>query len=466
MRKNRSAQDRNLRLAELSRRRFLKGIGAAVALPAFESLARASSTSTAAAGAPLATTATGAPLRMAYVYFPNGAIQNPWWPKGEGKDYTLSATMESLTDLKDKIQVFGGLDHLNATAGNDGGGDHARACGTFLTGVRVRKTAGADIHAGVSIDQVTANHVGQMTRFASLELTCDVVRKSGNCDTGYSCAYQYNLAWQSPATPVSPEPNPRLLFERLFGAGAKGQRAQSLKARRQQQKSILDFVTQDTRSLESELGSSDSHKLDEYLTSIRDVEKRIEAAERFQSIPDPDIETPTGVPASYAAYIALMYDLMLLSFQTDSTRVATFLVANEGSNRAFDDIGIAEGHHTLSHHMGDPDKIAKVARIDRFYADQFARFLTKADQLKDADGNSILHNSMIVYGSGNSDGNRHTHANLPLILAGSAGGSFTPGRYIKHGNKPMSNLLLAMADRMGVKDLPRFGDSTGMVSDL
>jgi hypothetical protein len=460
-----------VRLNELSRRRFLMGLGAAVALPAFESMVRGGAVvpaagASAGVGAPLATTATGVPLRMAYVYFPNGAIQNVWWPKGEGKDFTLSPTMQSLSELNGKFQVFGGLDHLNATAGNDGGGDHARACGTFLTGVRVRKTAGADIHAGVSIDQVTANHVGHLTRFASLELTCDAVRKSGNCDTGYSCAYQYNLSWQSPETPVAPEPNPRLLFERLFGAGAKGQRAQSLKMRRQQQRSILDFVLDDTRSLEGELGSSDNRKLDEYLSSVRDVEKRIEASERFGDAPDPNVDSPTGVPAAYAEYIQLMYDMMLLAFQTDSTRVATFLVANEGSNRSFGDIGIAEGHHTLSHHMGDSDKIKKVSQIDRFYADQFARFLKKADQVKDVDGNSILHNSMIVYGSGNSDGNRHTHANLPIIMAGAGGGALTPGRYVKHGGKPMSNLLMAMADRMGVKDLPRFGDSTGMVTDI
>jgi hypothetical protein len=460
-----------VRRRELSRRRFLKGLGAAVALPAFESMVRGGAVvpaagASAAVGAPLATTATGAPLRMAYVYFPNGAIQNVWWPKGEGKEFELSPTMQSLSELNGKFQVFGGLDHLNATAGNDGGGDHARACGTFLTGVRVRKTAGADIHAGVSIDQVTANHVGHLTRFASLELTCDAVRKSGNCDTGYSCAYQYNLSWQSPETPVAPEPNPRLLFERLFGAGAKGQRVQSLKRRRQQQRSILDFVMEDTRSLEGELGSSDNRKLDEYLTSVRDVEKRIEAAERFGDAPDPNVEAPTGVPTAYAEYIQLMYDMMLLAFQTDSTRIATFLVANEGSNRSFGDIGIAEGHHTLSHHMGDSDKVKKVSQIDRFYADQFARFLKKADQIMDVDGNSILHNSMIVYGSGNSDGNRHTHANLPIIVAGAGGGALTPGRYVKHGGKPMSNLLMAMADRMGVKDLSRFGDSTGMVTDI
>lgn len=454
---------------DFSRRRFLKGIGACVAMPAFESMIRgeaSAAAATTASGAALATTATGAPLRMAFVYFPNGAIQSNWWPKGEGKDFQLSSTMEPLAGLTDQFQVLGGLDHLNATAGNDGGGDHARASGTFLTGVRVKKTAGADIHAGVSIDQVVANHVGHLTRFPSLELTCDAVRKSGSCDTGYSCAYQYNLAWQSPSTPVAPEPNPRLLFERLFGAGSHGQRQAALKMRQVQQKSILDFVTDDARGLDGELGNKDRHKLDEYLTSVRDVEKRIEAAESFGATPDPDVETPSGIPASYVDYVQLMYDMMVLAFQTDTTRVASFLVANEGSNRTFSEIGISEGHHYLSHHMGSKDKITKVAKIDHFYAEQFARFLKKLSQTKDADGNSVLHNSMIVYGSGNSDGNRHTHYNLPIILAGAGGGTLETGRYLKFGGKPMSNLFLAMGDRMGLSTLPRFGDSTGRITGV
>jgi hypothetical protein len=454
---------------DFSRRRFLKGLGACVALPTFESALKAGSvTAVAASGAApaLAATATGAPLRLAFVYFPNGAIQNTWWPKGEGKDFQLSETMEPLKALTDQFQILGGLDHVNATAGKDGGGDHARASGTFLTGVRVKKTAGADIHAGVSIDQVVANHVGHLTRFPSLELTCDAVRKSGSCDTGYSCAYQYNLSWQSPSTPVAPEPNPRLLFERLFGSGSHGQRQASLRLRQQQQRSILDFVMNDARSLDGELASRDRHKLDEYLTSVRDVEKRIDAAEKFGATPDPSVETPTGVPASFVDYIQLMYDMMVLAFQTDTTRVATFLVANEGSNRTFSEIGVSEGHHYLSHHMGSKDKIQKVAKIDRFYAEQFSRFLRKLSDTKDVDGNSILHNSMIVYGSGNSDGNRHTHLNLPAILAGAGGGTLDTGRYVKFGGKPMSNLFLALADRMGVPTLDRFGDSTGRITGV
>jgi hypothetical protein len=453
-----------------SRRRFLSGLGACVALPAFESLLRFEGSSAAAAtvagAAPLATTATGAPLRFAVAYFPNGAIQPTFWPTGEGKDFTFASSMEPLKELREQIQVFGGLDHLNATAGNDGGGDHARASGVFLTGVRVKKTAGADIHAGVSIDQVAAKYMGHLTRFPSLELTCDAVHKSGNCDTGYSCAYQYNLAWQSPTSPLSPEPNPRLLFERLFGTGAHGERRQALRARQAQQKSILDFVMDDAHDLDGELGGRDQQKLDEYLTSVRDVEKRVQAAESFGQTPDPNVQTPAGIPPAYVEYVQLMYDLMLLAFQTDSTRVATFLVANEGSNRSFGGIGISEGHHYLSHHMGVKEKIEKVSRIDLFYMQQFARFLKKAQAIQDVDGHSLLHNSIVLYGSGNSDGNRHTHTNLPVVLAGGGGGTLTPGRYTKFGGKPMSNLFLSIADRMGVPALPRFGDSTDRLSNV
>ncbi len=455
------------RFASLNRRRFLRGLGACLALPAFESLGTTGllAAETVAAGK-LATTATGAPLRTAFVYFPNGAIQPTWWPKGEGKDFQLASTMQPLAGVRNQLQVLGGLDHVNATPGPDGAGDHARASGTFLTGVRVKKTAGADIHAGVSIDQLMAAQVGHLTRFPSLELTCDAVRKSGNCDSGYSCAYQYNLAWRSPNTPVAPEPNPRLLFERLFGGGAPGERAANLKRRQAQQRSIMDFVLDDARSLQGRLTYRDREKLDQYLFSVREIEKRLEKAEKFGAAPDPAVATPAGVPLGYEEYLQVMFDMLALAFQTDSTRIATFLMANEGSNRAFPEIGLAEGHHYLTHHQNKQDMIDKVAQIDLFYMRQFARFLGKLDQTKDVDGQSLLHNSMIVYGSGNSDGNRHTHVNLPIILAGGGGGGLNTGRFAKFGGVPMSNLLLGMADRMGARSIERLGDSTGRISAI
>ena len=454
------------RYASLNRRRFLRGLGACLALPAFDSLRPLPLLAANSGTAANAATSTGAPLRMAFVYFPNGAIPANWWPKGEGADFDLNRTLQPLENVKNRLQILSGLDHVNATPGPDGAGDHARASGTFLTGVRVKKTAGADIHAGISIDQVAANQVGHLTRFPSLELTCDAVRKSGNCDSGYSCAYQYNLAWRSPTQPVAPEPNPRLLFERLFGAGAPGERRESLLRRQQQQHSILDFVLDDARSLQARLAARDRQKLDEYLGSVREIERRIERAEHFGESPDPAVDTPAGIPPSFEEYIQIMYDMMILAFQTDSTRIATFLLANEGSNRAFPEIGIAEGHHFLTHHRNKQEMIDKVAEIDLWYIKHFARFLEKMEQTRDIDGNSLLHNSMIVYGSGNADGNRHTHVNLPVLLAGGGGGTLTPGRFLKCGGVPMSNLLLSMVDRLAVSDVERHGDSTGRLAGI
>jgi hypothetical protein len=457
------------RFHSLSRRRFLRGVGACMALPAFESLVRpgvAAAAETASIGAGASVASGASPMRMAFIYFPNGAIPASWWPTGAGKDFQFGPTLKPLEGVKQHLQVLGGLDQLNATPGHDGGGDHARASGTFLTGVRVKKTAGADIHCGVSIDQVVAKQIGHLTRFPSLELTCDAVRKSGNCDSGYSCAYQYNLSWQSPTTPVSPEPNPRLVFERLFGEGAPGQRRKSLELRRQQQRSILDFVMDDADTLDNQLGNRDRQKLDEYLTSVREIEKRLADAEQFGQTPDPAMDTPAGIPLKFKDHIQLMFGMMLLAFQTDSTRIATFILANEGSNRAFPEIGIPEGHHYLSHHRNEKPLMDKVAQIDLFYAEQLAEFLGKLEQTKDVDGRSMLHNSMIVYGSGNADGNRHTHNNLPILLAGAGGGSLTPGRFTNFSSAPMSNLYLSMADRFGVQGLQRFGDSTGRLEGI
>lgn len=297
-------------------------------------------------------------------------------------------------------------------------------------------------------------------------MTCDAVRKSGNCDSGYSCAYQYNLSWRSPTTPVAPEPNPRLLFERLFGAGNHGERIESLQRRQQEQRSILDFVLDEAHSLQGQLTYRDKQKLEEYLMSVREIEQRIEKAERFGNPTDPGIATPEGIPGSFEDYVQVMFDMMVLAFQTDSTRIATFLLANEGSNRPFPEIGIAEGHHSLTHHMNKQDMMDKVAQIDLWYVKQFARFLQKMESTKDVDGSSLLHNSMIVYGSGNADGNRHTHTNLPVVLAGAGGGTLTPGRFAKFGALPMSNMLLGLAGRMGAGNVERLGDSTARLDAI
>lgn len=448
----------------LHRRHFLRGVGAAIALPAFESLG--ASRLLAAESAPrLATTATGAPLRTAFVFFPNGAIPNTWWPQAEGRDFEFSRTLKPLEPLKDFVQVMGGLDHQNAEPGPDGAGDHARGGGTFLTGVRLKKSA-TDIRAGVSIDQILARELAQLTRLPSLELTCDAVRKSGACDSGYACAYQFNLSWSSPSTPMTPEANPRLAFERLFGEGPAGERQANAARRRKEQRSVLDFVREDAGAMQRRLNPRDNQKLDQYLTGVRELEARIAKAESFGEAPDPHTDAPPGVPTEYAEYVQLMYDLLLLAFQSDSTRVGTLLLAHDGSNRSFEDIGISEGHHDLTHHQNRAEWIQKVSEIDLWYARQFAKVLSRLRETTDVDGNSLLYNSMIIYGGGNADANRHTHTNLPIVLAGAGGGSLKTGRYLKHGSKPVTNMFLSLADRCGVTTLDHFGDSTGRLNDI
>ncbi|GAA5129745.1 DUF1552 domain-containing protein [Luteolibacter yonseiensis] len=455
-----------MKLPHTNRRSFLRGMGACIALPAFEAMLPGRVFAAEAAASRVATTATGAPLRMAFLYFPNGAIPDQWNPVGTGSDFKFGNTLTPLEPLRDHVQMISGLEHLNAEAGNDGAGDHARANGTFLTGVRVKKTAGSDIYAGISVDQIAAQHIGNATRFASLELSTDPHRKSGGCDSGYSCAYESNLAWRTATSPLSPESNPRLVFERLFGAGVHGQRGANLVQRRAQQRSILDFVMDDAKAVEKKLTHRDKAKMDEYLTGLREIEQRIVTAEGFTDIPDPNMPSPDGIPTAYDEYIRLMFQMLALAFETDATRVSTLLLAHDGSNRTFPEIEIAEGHHSLSHHRDDTDMIRKVAQIDRFYADRLAEFLVMLDSKQDSDGNSILHNSMIVYGCGNSDGNRHTHSNLPVVLAGNGGGTFQTGRHLSAKATPMCNLYLDMLDRMGVPKLDRFGDSTGRLAGI
>ena len=438
------------RHASFSRRHFFQGLGACIALPAFSSLAHGASRS--------------APTRMAVVYVPNGIIPSAFWPEGvPGSAFALSPTMAPLAKVHQQLQVISGLNDISAEAGPDGAGDHARASGTFLTGVRIKKTAGSDIRAGVSIDQVVANQIGHLTRFSSLELTCDAVRKSGDCDSGYACAYEYNLAWRSHNQPLSPEHNPRFVFERLFGSGSPRERVGNLKRRQAEQKSILDFVLDDARSMNTKLDGRDRQKLDQYLSSVREIETRIENSTRI-AVKNPDADAPTGIPESYAEHVALMFDMLALAFQTDSTRVATMLISREGSNRSFADIGIASGHHDLTHHKNSPEIIEKVKLIDRWYMQRFALFLEKIQNTEDVDGKSLLDHSMILYGSGNADGNRHTHEDLPIVVAGGGSGALKPGRYVKTAGVPITNLFLTMADAMGTKGIESHGDSTGRLN--
>lgn len=445
----------------LSRRRFLRGLGVTLALPSFASLVRPQTAAAATGSATLATTSSGAPLRTAFLYIPNGVNVKEWRPIGEGTEFEFGPTMQGLKEFKNDLQVFTGFEHKNGWAGGDGPGDHARANATILTGARPKKTAGSDIRVGVSIDQFAAQHIGHQTRFPSLELSCDGARSSGSCDSGYSCAYQFNLSWRTETTPVAPENNPRLVFERLFGAGNHAERVAAYRERMERQRSLLDFVMEDARQLNKQLGGNDRRKLDEYLTGVREIEFRIQQTEKFGELPDPGIASPSGIPGDYREHLRLMGDLMVSAFQTDSTRMATFLMAHDGSNRSFKDIGVTDGHHALSHHQSDQEKLDKIAKIDRFYIEQFAYILGKLRDTQDVDGKSLLHNTMLVYAGGLSDGNRHNHDDLPVIVAGHAGGRFTTGRHVMlDGKVPMTNLFLRMVSELGV-NAESFGDSTG-----
>lgn len=449
---------------QLHRRKFLRGVGACLALPTLESLTPAAR-ALASQHPAVATTTSGMPLRMAFLSVPDGVNLEHWRPKGEGADYQLGETFEPLASVKEHYQIFTGFAHKNAESGNDGGGDHARANASFLTGCRAFKTSGADFRNGISVDQVAAQHVGDQTRIKSMQLGCEEGRATGDCDTGYSCAYQFNLSWASPTLPMAPEVNPRAVFEQIFGAGPPAERQQNLLKRQARRQSILDLVAEETRSMNRRLGRNDRHKLGEYLDSVRTIEQQIEKAERFP-LPTAEIPTPAGVPKNYQDHIRLMLDLLAVSFHTDSTRLATFPLAHEGSNRSFPELGISEGHHNLSHHKGKQENLDKIATIDHFYMQQLAYLLQRLESLKDPDGSSVLDNSMIVYGCGISDGNRHRHDDLPIVLAGRGGGTLNAGRHVDLKREvPMTNLYLAMLDRMGVQ-LDRFGDSTGRVSDL
>ena len=402
-----------------------------------------------------------APRRIAFVYIPNGANMADWTPRTEGADFELPATLEPLAPVRKDILVLSGLTQDKARPNGDGAGDHARASAAFLTGCQPRKTDGADIHAGVSVDQFAAQRVGNLTRFSSLELGCDRGQQSGNCDSGYSCAYSFNIAWKSPTTPMPPEVDPRLVFERLF-AGPSAQETAEARARRARyQKSILDFVQEDAHDLRGGLGYTDRQKLDEYLSSVRDMEARIENAQKFAAAL-PDYSAPSGIPTDYEEHIKLMFDLLALSFQTDTTRIATFILAHDGSNRPYPTLGVSEGHHDLSHHGNDEAKLKKISKINLFHMAQFANFVQKLGSIREGEG-TLLDNCMIVYGGGIGDGNRHNHDELPVVVAGRGGRTIQTGRHVRHPrNTPMNNLYLSMLDRVGVS-AERLGDSTGLL---
>jgi hypothetical protein len=439
----------------ISRRTALKGLGTAIALPWMESLLPR---------AALADATAGPPLRMAFFFVPNGAHMADWTPAQEGSDFALPAILEPLAPFQDRLLILSGLAHQKAEANGDGPGDHARSASCFLTASQPYKTAGADIRVGQSIDQVAAEQVGSATKFASLELGIEAGLNAGNCDSGYSCAYSHNISWKTASTPMAKEINPRSVFERLFGDGGDGESLARAR-RNERRKSILDLVLDDADRLRKQLGRTDQHKMDEYLTGIREIEQRIARAESDAAATAPTLARPDGIPQERQDHIRLMGDLMALAFQADLTRISSFMLANEGSNLSYPFIGVNEGHHDLSHHGGDAEKQAKIAKINRFHMEQFAYFLTKLRDTPEGEGN-LLDHAMILYGSAIGDGNAHNHDELPMLLAGGGRGTLATGRHVRYPRgTPASNLFLSMLDRMGAS-ADSFGDSTGKLSGL
>lgn len=437
----------------ISRRTVLRGLGTVVALPWLEAMLPRS-----LAGVP-----SKAPRRMAFIYVPNGVIQADWMPTEEGSAFELPKTLKPLAGVKDDLLVLTGLTCDKSRANGDGAGDHARASSAFLTGAQARKTAGANFRSGISADQVAASRIGDCTRLPSLELGIERFRGVGNCDSGYSCVYEHTLAWRSPTSPLPVEVDPRLIFDRLFSSRANDPNHEK---RVKLRSSVLDTVLQDAKSLENQLGGADRQKLDQYFSCVRELELRIARAEKLPPAEPPAGSTkPRELPAEIGEHFKLVCDLLVLAFQADVSRIATFMFAREGSNLRYPTIGVTEGHHELTHHFNDPKKMGKVRDINQYHVEQLAYLLTKMKSVTEGDG-SLLDNCMIAYGSAIGDGNRHTHHDLPILLAGKGGGSVKTGRHLKYPREtPVNNLWLAMLDRMDVHT-EKLGDSTGLLEGL
>ena len=435
----------------LPRRTFLRGMGATVALPFLDAMTPAF----ASASAPV--------TRVAFVYTANGVIMQDWTPAEEGPGFAFSKTLTPVEPFRDDLLVLTGLAHRNGEALGDGPGDHARAGASWLTGVHPRKTRGADIRNGMSVDQMLAETIGRDAPLPSLELGLQDVRMVGGCDSGYSCAYSNTISWSSPTTPLPYENNPSRVFSRLFGDGDTTDPAvRAVRAR--QNRSLLDFVRDDAARLRATLGAGDRRKLGDYLDSVREVERRIRNA-RHDGAALPVLDRPDGIPPTFEEHVRLMSDLITIAFQADLTRVVTLMYSREGGNRTYRSIGVPDAHHGLSHHLNDPEKMARLAVIDRHHVAMLAYLLGKLRDAQDGDG-SLLDHAMVVYGSSLSDSNAHTHDDLPTLLAGGGGGALRGGRHLRYPDgTPMTNLFLTMLDRLGVHR-ERVGDSTGRIAHL
>jgi len=442
----------------LPRRTFLRGLGATLSLPLLDSMVPAQT--------PLAKTAAAPQIRLGLCFIPHGAVINNWTPIGDGADFELSRTLGPLAPFRDRLVVVSNLAHRNAAPAGpgDNGGDHTRSPAVYLNGVHPKRTDGADIRAGTTIDQIAAQKIGQQTPLPSLELAIeDFSGLVGSCDVGFSCAYMNTISWRTPTTPLPMEINPRVVFDRLFGDGAT---VEERLERIEQERSILDAVTSDVRRLEGKLGPADRTRVAEYLDTVREIERRIQLAEKQNSNSSIAVPaTPSGIPDDHQAHTHLMFDLMAVAFQADITRISTFMMAREVSYRTFPMLGISEGFHPASHHQNNPERLENLTRINTYHVSLLAHFLEKLRSTPDGDGN-LLDHSLVLYGSGMSNSNIHNHSPLPVLVAGGAAGKMKGGRHLKYPeNTPMANLLLTILDKAGVPQ-ESIGDSTGLLSEV
>jgi hypothetical protein len=445
----------------LPRRAFLRGIaGATIALPVLDAMFPALMTAFENAGSK-------PPVRLGFAYVPNGIINlnGEWKPATTGAGFEFASTMKGLEPYREHLLVLSGLTQNTGRALGDGPGDHARAGASYLTGVHPKKTEGADIHAGISADQIAAREFGKYTQIASLELGLEAAGLMGGCDSGYSCAYNNTLSWRTPTTPLTVEVDPRAVFERLFGDGQTTSPEARL-ARMKRDTSILDFMKEDVSRMGTRLGARDKNKLSEYLDAIRDIERRIQLAEsQNASFKMPLMEKPTSIPEDFDEHAKLMIDLQVIAFQADLTRVSTFMFGREESNRPYKIVGVPDGHHSVTHHQSDPEKIAKVIKINEYHVKTFAYYVEKMKTTPDGDG-SLLDHSMLLYGSSINDGMKHTHDDIPTVLLGGANGSLKGGKHIAYKpDTPMNNLLVSMLEKSGV-NIDQFGDSTQPLTDI
>ena len=441
----------------LSRRTFLQGVGTTMSLPLLEAMVPASTA--------LAQTAARPQVRLGLCFIPHGAVMNQWTPATDGA-LQLSPTLSPLAPFKDQVVVLSNLAHAMAgpQGPGDNGGDHTRCPAVFLNGVHPKRTDGADIQAGTTIDQMAAAKIGQDTLLPSLELAVeDYSGLVGSCDVGFSCTYMNTISWRSPTSPMPMEINPRVVFDRMFGDGAT---AQERMQRIERQRSILDAVTGQIRRLQGELGPRDRNRVADYLDTVREIERRIQLAEKQAANPNLEVpESPTGIPDDHEEHTKLMFDLMAIAFQADITRISTFMMAREVSYRTFPKIGISEAFHPASHHQNNPQRLEQLAKINTFHVQQVAHLMARLKATPDGDG-TLFDNSLILYGSAMSNSNVHDHAPLPVLLAGGAGGKMKGGRHITYKpGTPMSNLLVSILNKAGVEQ-EKVGDSTGMLTEV